>query len=95
MVAQELRMSGHGLFFSRFKHNDSEKLQEIDFIITRDGSPVPIEVKSGKRSSQHRSLDRFMDMYGSKVGRPFVIHSKDLRVGEDATYIPIYMASLL
>ncbi len=36
-----------------------------------------------------------MDMYGSKVGRPFVIHSKDLRVEEDTIYIPIYMASLL
>ncbi len=57
--------------------------------------PVAVEVKSGKKSGQHLSLDRFMDKYKDKVGKPFVIHSKDVRVADDAIYIPIYMASLL
>ena len=36
-----------------------------------------------------------MDKYKDKVGKPFVIHSKDVRVADDAIYIPRYMASLL
>jgi len=95
MVAQELRASGHGLYFSKFTHKDSERLQEVDFVIERDMMPVAVEVKSGKKSGQHLSLDRFMDKYKDKVGKPFVIHSKDVRVADDAIYIPIYMASLL
>jgi len=36
-----------------------------------------------------------MDKYKVKVGKPFVIHSNDVRVADGAIYIPIYMASLL
>ncbi len=95
MVAQELRMAGHGLYFAKFSHKDSERLQEVDFVIVHDRKPTPVEVKSGRSSRTHTSLDRFMDKYGASMGKPFVIHSKDMECTEDAIYIPIYMTCLL
>ena len=53
------------------------------------------QILPGNRSSEHVSLDRFMDKYKGAVGKPFVIHSKDLRSTDDAIYVPIYMTSLL
>jgi hypothetical protein len=95
MVSQELTVRGHPLLFSKFSHADSEKLQEVDFLIIRDRTPIPLEVKSGKRPRMHRSLDRYMDKYRGRVGKPFVICANDLDECDDATYLPIYMASLL
>ena len=95
MVAQELVMTGHPLFFSKFEHKDSKKLQEVDFVIVRNRVPTPVEVKSGKRPREHKSLDRYQEKYKGKLAKSYVICTKDLEVCDDATYIPIYMASLL
>ncbi|MBO4569400.1 MAG: DUF4143 domain-containing protein, partial [Candidatus Methanomethylophilaceae archaeon] len=95
MVAQELTMSGHRLFFSKFSHEGSEKLQEVDFIIVKERRPTPVEVKSGKRPRMHKSLDRYMEKYGDRLGTAFVVCTSDLEVCEDVTYLPIYMAALL
>ena len=94
-VAQQLKASGHGLFFAKFQHESSDRLQEVDFIIVRDRKPTPIEVKSGRKSKTHASLDRYMDKYGHASGQAIVVHSKDLEIDGDVVYIPIYMASLL
>ena len=95
MVAQELRMAGHDLYFSKFEHKDSEKLQEVDFVIVVDRKPVPVEVKSGRKYKEHKSLDRFMDKYGRTIGDAFVIYPGNVRVEGKVTYLPIYMVSLL
>jgi predicted AAA+ superfamily ATPase len=95
MVAQSFRASGHGLFFSKFTHHDTDRLQEVDFIITRGRSPTAVEVKSGQKTRQHKSLDRFIEKYGDSLGTSFVIHSKDLDVTPGIVYLPIYMTSLL
>jgi len=95
MVAQEFRKSGHGLYFSKFTHQSSDKKQEIDFVITRDRRPTPIEVKSGQKSKSHKSLDRFIDKYGNQAGRAYVIHAKNLEFSDRITYLPIYMTGLL
>ena len=94
MVAQELVMAGHELVFAKFMHRDSPNPQEVDFLIAGGNRVVPIEVKSGT-SSRHKSLDRFMDRFADRTGRAYVIHSKDLRVDGDVTYIPIYMTMFL
>ena len=94
MVAQELVMAGHELVFAKFMHRDSPNPQEVDFLIAGGNRVVPIEVKSGT-SSRHKSLDRFMDRFADRAGRAYVIHSKDLRVDGDVTYIPIYMTMFL
>ena len=95
LVAQELRCSGHGLFFSKFEHPDSDRPQEVDFIIVRNGAPCPVEVKSGKRPRQHTSLDRFVDKYSDKLGEKFVVCTRNLDTADGITYIPMYMAYLL
>ena len=95
MVAQELAMTGHKLFFSKFTHEDSKKLQEVDFIIVKDRKVTPVEVKSGKRPKKHKSLDRYMEKYKGRIGPAYVICTKDLEICGNVTYIPIYMSSLL
>lgn len=93
-VAQELTMTGHELIFAKFRTEDSNYEQEVDFLIARGNEVIPLESKSGG-SSRHVSLDRFMSKYSDRVSRAYVIHSKDLRVDGDVTYIPIYMTMLL
>ncbi len=94
MVAQELTMSEKGLVFIKFYTEDSERIQEVDFLIANGKKVTPLEVKSS-RSSQHPSLDRLIRKYPKIINSPYVIHSKDLRVDGEITYIPIYMTMCL
>ena len=94
MVAQELTMSEKGLVFIKFYTDDSERIQEVDFLIANGKKVTPLEVKSS-RSSQHPSLDRLIRKYPKIINSPYVIHSKDLRVDGEITYIPIYMTMCL
>ena len=94
MVSQELVMSGKGLVFIKFYSEDSDRIQEVDFLIADGKKVTPIEVKSS-RSSQHASLDRIVRKYPKSLNSPYVIHSKDLDVRDGVTYIPIYMTMLL
>ncbi len=41
---------------------------------------IGVVVEFGEKSSSHKSLDVFMETYGRKVDRAYVIHSKNLRV---------------
>ncbi len=94
MVAQELVCTGHELIFSKFKTNESERYQEVDFLIS-DGSKVtPVEVKSSI-STRHVSLDRFMAKYSDHTDRAYVIHGKDLRKDDNIVYLPIYMTMFI
>lgn len=94
MVAQELTMTGHSLVFAKFEHDDSDYLQEVDFVIPEGGKVIPVECKSGV-STRHVSLDRFLNKYGKSVKHAYVVHGKDLRVDGDITYIPIYMTMFI
>ena len=94
MVAQELTARGHELLFLEFKHGDSKRNYEVDFMITNGKKVIPIEVKSGI-SSRHASLDHMISKYGNRLGEKFVIHSKDLEVKDGITYLPIYMTMFL
>lgn len=90
MVAQELTCRGYDLWFTEFEKKDSERKYEVDFILPSISGIIPLEVKSG-RSTPHRSLDVLMERYRGRVRKAFVIHSKDIRVDDDITYVPIYM----
>ncbi|MBR2348755.1 MAG: ATPase, partial [Candidatus Methanomethylophilaceae archaeon] len=92
--SQELVMSGKGLVFIKFYSEDSDRIQEVDFLIADGEKVTPIEVRSS-RSSQHASLDRIVRKYPKSLNSPYVIHSKDLDVRDGVTYIPIYMTMLL
>lgn len=93
-VAQELVCRGYDLWFTEFEKKGTERKYEVDFILPSRSGMLPIEVKSG-RSSPHPSLDKLMEKYGSRVGEAFVIHSKDIRVDGNITYVPIYMIQFL
>ncbi len=95
-VSQELRASGHELhYFTFYPKESSTNIHEIDFILQADKGVTAVEVKSGKRSTKHASLDHLIDDFPKIVRSSYVVHSKDLRVDRDVTYIPIYMAGLL
>ena len=93
VVAQQLVAKNSDLYFHEFRDGDSQ-LYEIDFILPGSKGIMPVEVKSSV-SSKHRSLDLFMDKYGSRIEQAFVIHTKDLREDDGILYIPVYMAGLL
>ncbi len=92
-VAQQLASLGYELMFHEFRIGDSQ-LYEVDFILPGTEGVIPIEVKSSA-SSRHKSLDVFMEKNRSRIEKAYVIHSKDLRVDGDVTYIPVYMTMFL
>ena len=100
MVAQMLVSSGRKLyFFSRNSREDSSETMEIDFLIsdnkiTSKHNIIPIEVKSGDRYT-FSSISKFVSKYSDYLGRPIIIHTKDLKVEDNILYLPVYMTGLL
>lgn len=100
IVAQMLVAAGHKLFFfSNYSKTSSADTFEIDFLIAKDvissrHNISPIEVKS---STNYRltSLQKFINKYGQQLSTPYVLHSNDLKVENDVTYLPLYMTPLL
>ena len=80
-VAQQLVCSGRGLYFySRRDDRDWSNTMEVDFLVTRGYDDAagrmrvsPVEVKSTKRYGA-RSLDKFKDKFGSRVGTRYILH---------------------
>lgn len=99
VVAQMLVANGHKLFFythySEAKHRNDI---EIDFLLTNMSrvkyKVFPIEVKSSARYSTV-SLDRFIDKFRERVDLSYVIHPRNLIVGDRRVFIPPYMAICL
>ena len=69
--------------------------QEVDFLLVKNGKVLPIEVKSGTDSTSHISLDRFLIKFKDVTDRAYVIHTKDLRVDGNITYLPAYMTMFI
>lgn len=75
---------------------------EIDFLIAAGyddaaGRPrvSPVEVKSAKRYST-RSLDKFRDKFGGRVGTRYVLHPRPLVIdGDDLVRLPLYASMSL
>lgn len=95
IVAQELRTSGHRLYFySRSDTDNRENHMEIDFLIRKKRKICPVEVKSGAYR-KHSSLDKFRSRFRSKIGQPYILYTKDILLKEDVIHLPIYMAMFL
>ena len=72
---------------------------EIDFLLARSRTErrhniSPIEVKSSKNYTTV-SLDKFRRKYRPYVDTPYVLHTGDLSVAPEVTYLPLYMTPLL
>lgn len=98
-VAQCLVANGYPLFF--YTHYSEEKHRndiEIDFIITNKSKTkpkiFPIEVKSNKRYMT-KSLEKFIEKYHDRIGKAYIIHTKNLAVKENIICIPSYMTFCL
>lgn len=97
VVSQQLKSSGHALYYYTFKSNldkSASKNYEIDFLITKNSKICPIEVKSSGYKS-HKSLDLFQDKYSSRILQRYLIYTKDFRKDEDIICLPVYMTGLL
>lgn len=95
IVAQELRSSGHKLYFySRSDTNERANNMEIDFLIRKKRKICPVEVKSGVYR-MHSSLDKFKTKFKGKIGQSYILYTKDVLIKEDVIHLPIYMAMFL
>lgn len=95
IVAQELRVHGHKLFFySRVDTNSRENSMEIDFLIRRERKICPLEVKSGAYR-KHSSLDKFRKRFSGKIGQAYILYTKDICVKEEVVHLPLYFAMFL
>ena len=94
VVAQMLNASGKPLYFHEYKYQPEnatkEKKYEIDFLTVKNKKICPIEVKSSGYSS-HKSFDYFIKKYPIKVEDRYIIYTKDLKLEDGITYIPVYM----
>lgn len=93
VVAQILVSSGKKLFYYTFQA-PHRHLYEVDFLISEGHKIKPLEVKSsGYRA--HASLDAFCEKYSRKITDPVVIYSKDLKLENGYTYLPVYLLPFL
>ena len=72
---------------------------EIDFLIAKSKisnrhNISPIEVKSGKNYTL-TSLNKFTRKFSEYTAMPYVLHTGDLKIEDDITYLPLYMTPLL
>ena len=98
-IAQMLTANGHKLYF--YTHYSEEKHRndiEIDFLISNRSKLkyklFPIEVKSGVNYST-KSLDRFREKYGPRIGESYIISPKNLSEKGGVLCIPPYMTMCL
>ena len=95
VVAQCLRASGHRAYFYRETNEATRKTtMEIDFLVRQGNKVCPVEVKSGGSRSA-KSILRFKEKFGRKVGMGYVLHAGEIRQEQGLTYLPYYMAPLL
>lgn len=95
VIAQILRASGHSLYYYVFPADkDGKNHYEIDFMTLKGTKVVPVEVKSSGYKT-HRSLDVFCDKFSSRVSRPILLYTKDLKTDGQLLCLPVYMAPLL
>lgn len=94
VVAQQLVMRGDGLFYHTWPKPDSNRNYEIDFIVSRGKKICPIEVKSS-RWRVHASLDAFDAKYSSRIGTPYIVHTKDLGKDGAIRCVPVFMSQFI
>jgi len=100
IVAQMLVSAGHRLyFFSNSDREDSSSRMEIDFLLAkskleRRHNISAIEVKSSK-GYRLSSLKKYKSKYNKFLHQAIVLHTKDLMIKDDITYLPIYMTPFL
>lgn len=94
VVAQMLLAKGNNLFYYTMNSDSSNRLYEIDFLLSIGNKICPIEVKSGNYRL-HKSLDLFCTKFSSRIKEKYVVHTKDYKSENGIRYIPIYMVPFI
>ena len=93
VVASELAAHGYTLCYY-----DSKKNGEVDFLIDNYDtlSTMPVEVKSGKESNRHSSLDKFIATPDYHIRNALVLDNiREVRQDGKITYMPVYYVMFL
>jgi hypothetical protein len=93
-VAQALKAKGEELYYYTFPQDSSNHLYEVDFLLSRGNKICPIEVKSSGYK-RHASLDAFQEKYSKRIGKRYLVYTKDLAMDGNVLMIPIYMTMFL
>ncbi len=81
-VAQEFASKNYDLFYWQ-----SKGIAEVDFILQKEGKPIPIEVKKGRRN-RSRSLGEFVKKYDSPYS--IRISKKNFGFDNQIKSLPLY-----
>lgn len=94
LVAQMLVAAGNRLFYHTWPTENGKHNYEIDFLLSRGNKICPIEVKSsGYR--KHTSLDEFQKKFSSRIGKSYLLYTKDMQKENNLMYLPIFMTIFL
>ncbi len=89
---------GYDLYFHEYmfcpEDSKKEKKYEIDFLLVKDKKISPVEVKSSGYQA-HKSFDYFIQKYPIKVGKRYILYTKDQKSDGDVRYLPLYMTMCL
>ncbi len=91
LVAQELFCHGFGGDDHELHYFNSKKQGEIDFVITRNGKVLPIEVKSGKGYHRHNALTNVLSDRNYDIDVAYILTNDNVHVDDKRVYLPIYM----
>ncbi|EFW37611.1 hypothetical protein HMPREF9554_01891 [Treponema phagedenis F0421] len=94
IAAQTLAAKGESLYYHTFPNENSTKNYEIDFVLARGNKICPIEVKSSGYKA-HTSLDKFSEKYSARIGKKYLLYTKDLAKSQDVLYLPFYLAQFI
>ena len=94
IVAQELKSKDYALKYNSFYKANSNKKYSIDFFLEENNKIIPIEVKSSNYNS-HASIDEFVNKYHQYVSKKIIIYTKNFKIEDGITYLPIYMVMCL
>ena len=90
VVAQEL--TAHGF---EVKYYNSSAFGEVDFVVERGGTVLPLEVKSGKHYKRHRALGKLLESAEYDIPSAVVFDDDSMSVSGKIFYAPIYMMMFL
>jgi len=91
IVAQELAALEYPLRY--WKQGDSHSTAEIEFLIEQDGQVIPVEVKSGARSTKSKSLASFKKKFSPNLA--IKLSGRPLRYESGHINAPLYLTGQL
>lgn len=68
----------------------------MDFLIEgADGTPIPIEVKSGKNYDKHNALNNLLSNVDYDIKMAYVLCNDNVSVQDKRVYLPVYMTTFI